>query len=62
MTLKEITMILSVLKASYPNAFKGQTENEAIIMRNLWFSQFKNVSGQIIPNASNPVKSPFTEH
>ena len=44
MTLKDITMILSVLKASYPNAFKGQTENEAIIMRNLWFSQFKNVS------------------
>ena len=44
MTLQDITMILSALKASYPNAFKGQTENEALIMRNLWFSQFKNVS------------------
>ena len=51
MTLKDITMILSVLKASYPNAFKGQTENETIIMRNLWFSQFKNVSADAMNKA-----------
>ena len=51
MTLQDITMILSVLKASYPNAFKGQTENEAIIMRNLWFSQFKNVSADVMNKA-----------
>jgi hypothetical protein len=51
MTLKDITMILSVLKASYPNAFKGQTENEALIMRNLWFSQFKNVSADVMNKA-----------
>ena len=51
MTLKDITMILSVMKASYPNAFKGQTENEAIIMRNLWFSQFKNVSADAMNKA-----------
>ncbi len=51
MTLQDITMILSVLKASYPNAFKGQTENEAIIMRNLWFSQFKNVSADAMNKA-----------
>jgi len=51
MTLKDITMILSVLKASYPNAFKSQTENEALIMRNLWFSQFKNVSADAMNKA-----------
>lgn len=51
MTLQDITMILSVLKASYPNAFKGQTENEALIMRNLWFSQFKNVSANVMNKA-----------
>lgn len=51
MTLQDITMILSVLKASYPNAFKGQTENEAIIMRNLWYSQFKNVSADVMNKA-----------
>ena len=51
MTLQDITMILSVLKASYPNAFKGQTENEALIMRNLWFSQFKNVSADVMNKA-----------
>lgn len=51
MTLQDITMILSVLKASYPNAFKGQTESEALIMRNLWFSQFKNVSADVMNKA-----------
>ena len=51
MTLQDITMILSVLKASYPNAFKSQTENEALIMRNLWFSQFKNVSADAMNKA-----------
>ena len=51
MTLQDITMILSVLKASYPNAFKGQTENEALIMRNLWYSQFKNVSADVMNKA-----------
>ena len=51
MTLQDITIILSVLKASYPNAFKSQTENEAIIMRNLWFSQFKNVSADAMNKA-----------
>ena len=51
MTLQDITMILSVLKASYPNAFKGQTENEALIMRNLWYSQFKNVSANVMNKA-----------
>ena len=51
MTLQDITMILSVLNASYPNAFKGQTENEALIMRNLWYSQFKNVSANVMNKA-----------
>ena len=51
MTLQDITMILSVLNASYPNAFKGQTENEALIMRNLWYSQFKNVSADVMNKA-----------
>ena len=51
MTLQDITMILSVLNASYPNAFKGQTENEALIMRNLWYSKFKNVSANVMNKA-----------
>ena len=44
MTLQEVSMVLNVLRANYPIAFKNMTADEIVVMRNLWYSQLKHES------------------
>lgn len=46
MTLQETTMILNLLKTNYPNAFKDKSEEDIVLMRNLWQSQFKSTDAR----------------
>lgn len=53
MTREETTAILSILKAAYPNAYKGLTRKEANGMISVWQMQFADISMNIILMAVN---------
>lgn len=53
MTREETTAILSILKAAYPNAYKGLTRKDANGIISVWQMQFANISMNIILMAVN---------
>lgn len=53
MTREETTAILSILKAAYPNAYKGLTRKDANGIITVWQMQFADISMNIILMAVN---------
>ena len=53
MTPKEATQVLAILKAAYPNSYKGMTPEEATGTVNVWAIQFRDVSVDIVLMAVN---------
>ena len=53
MTDSETTKILAVLKAAYPNAYKGMTREEAFGMIHLWQMQFASIPAELVMTAVN---------
>lgn len=57
----ETIKLLSILKAAYPNSYKGMTKDEANGMVSVWTMQFANIPANIVFIAVNKIisKSPF---
>jgi hypothetical protein len=53
MTQKEATQILAILKAAYPNSYRGMTKEEAIGTVNVWAVQFAKMPADIVLLAVN---------
>jgi hypothetical protein len=53
MTIEETLMILAVLKAAYPHAFKGMTRKDGEAMAQLWLRQFASESYAEVDAAVN---------
>lgn len=51
MNREEMKAILAVMKAGYPNFYKGMTKDEATNIINLWTTMFSNDSAQIVTEA-----------
>ena len=60
MTQKEATQILAILKAAYPNSYKGMTKEEAIGTVNVWATQFINIPVNVVMIAINKLISTNT--
>ena len=43
MTRDETTKVLALLKAAYPNSYKGMTKEEAMGTISIWTMQFESV-------------------
>jgi hypothetical protein len=48
MTKEEATKILAILKAAYPNSYRGVTEDEALGTVGVWYVQFANTHYAIV--------------
>lgn len=61
MTDKETTQVLALLKAAYPNSYKGMTKDEAKGTVLVWAVQFANIPGDVVMIAINKLisTSPF---
>ena len=57
MTQKEATQILAILKAAYPNSYRGMTKEEAIGTVNVWATQFVNIPANVVMIAINKLIS-----
>lgn len=53
MTREETVQVLSLLKAAFPNSYKGMTRQEANGVISVWATQFANVPVQIVLIAIN---------
>lgn len=53
MTRDEAVQILSILKAAYPNNYKGMSKQEAMGVISLWALHFANVPADIVMIAVN---------
>lgn len=53
MSIEETLMILAVLKAAYPHAFKGMTRKDGEAMAQLWLRQFASESYAEVDAAVN---------
>ncbi len=60
MTQKEATQILAILKAAYPNSYKGMTKEEAIGTVNVWATQFIDMPVSVVMLAVNKLISTNT--
>ena len=60
MTQKEATQILAILKAAYPNSYRGMTKEEAVGTVNVWATQFINIPASIVMIAVNKLISTNT--
>jgi len=60
MTQKEATQILAILKAAYPNSYKGMTKDEAIGTVNVWATQFIDIPANVVMVAVNKLISTNT--
>lgn len=60
MTQKEATQILAILKAAYPNSYRGMTKEEAIGTVNVWATQFINIPVNVVMIAVNKLISTNT--
>lgn len=60
MTQKEATQILAILKAAYPNSYRGMTKEEAIGTVNVWATQFINMPASVVMIAVNKLISTNT--
>lgn len=61
MTRDETIKLLSILKAAYPNSYKGMTKEEANGMIAVWTVQFAKVPANVVYIAVNKIisESPF---
>lgn len=61
MTREETIKLLSILKAAYPNSYKGMTKEEANGTIAVWSMQFANIPANIVLIALNKLisTSPF---
>lgn len=57
MTRQEAIKILSVLKAAYPNSYKGMTKDEANGTVNIWATQFASMPYSVVSIAVNKLIS-----
>lgn len=57
MTRQEAIKILSILKAAYPNAYKGMTKEEANGTISIWATQFSNIPLSVVSIAVNKLIS-----
>ena len=53
MTRQEAIKILSILKAAYPNSYKGMSKEEANGTVNIWAAQFSDIPVQVVIIAVN---------
>lgn len=53
MTQKEAAQILAILKAAYPNSYRGMKKDEATGTINVWTMQFADVPADIVLMALN---------
>lgn len=60
MTRQEAIKILSVLKAAYPNSYRGMTKEEANGTVNIWAIQFGNIPYDVVSIAVNKLISTNT--
>lgn len=61
MNREETIKLLSILKAAYPNSYKGMTKDEANGTISVWTMQFANIPANVVLLAVNKLisKSPF---
>lgn len=57
MTREETVQVLSLLKAAFPNSYKGMTRQEANGVISVWSTQFANIPVQIVLIAINKLIS-----
>ena len=57
MTRQEAIQLLSILKAAYPNSYKGITKEEANGTINIWATQFNNIPFNVVIIAVNKLIS-----
>lgn len=60
MTREETVKILSILKAAYPNSYKGMTREEGNGVISVWASQFAHIPAEIVVIAINKLISTST--
>lgn len=60
MTREEAIKMLSILKAAYPNSYKGLTKDEANGTINIWATQFINMPFEVVSIAVNKLISTNT--
>ena len=48
MTDKEAVQVLAILKAAYPNSYKGMTKDEAKATATVWAVQFADIPVQVV--------------
>jgi hypothetical protein len=60
MTQKEATQILAILKAAYPNSYRGMSKDEAIGTVNVWATQFIDMPVNVVMIAVNKLISTNT--
>jgi hypothetical protein len=53
MTVKEAVQVLAILKAAYPNSYKGMTKDEAHATATVWAVQFADIPVQVVLIAVN---------
>lgn len=61
MTDKEAVQVLAILKAAYPNSYRGMSKDEAKATAMVWAVQFANIPVQVVLIAVNKLiaSSPF---
>lgn len=57
MTKAETTKVLAILKAAYPNTFKGMSGEDANATVNVWAAQFSNIPVSVVMIAVNKLIS-----
>lgn len=60
MTRDEAIKTLSILKAAYPNSYRGMTKDEANGTINIWAAQFVNIPFAVVSIAINKLISTNT--
>lgn len=60
MTREETVQVLSLLKAAYPNAYKGMTRQEGNGVIAVWSAQFSNVPVEVVLLSINKLISTNT--
>lgn len=53
MTVKEAAQVLAILKAAYPNSYRGMTAEEATGTVSVWAMQFRDISADVVLMAVN---------
>lgn len=60
MTRDETIKLLAILKAAYPNSYRGMTKDEANGTVNIWASQFASIPANVVMIAVNKLISTST--